>query len=293
MRIDLHAHSTASDGTDAPAEVVRRARDAGLDVLALTDHDTVAGHAEAIAAVREPQDRVDSRPGGLTLVPGAEISCAVGGVSLHLVAYLFDDVAEPLRGELARLRADRRRRGEAIVARLQELGAPITWTRVTEIAGDADSVGRPHIARAMVEADVVPDVPAAFSPEWIATGGRAYVEKYTLDPIRAIELVRAAGGVVVFAHAAAATRGPIVDDGVIVRCAEAGLAGLEVDHPDHDRAARERLRGLAGRLGLLVTGASDDHGSITGRRLGAETTDPRAYEALVAQATGATPARGG
>ncbi|GAC1331288.1 MAG: PHP domain-containing protein [Mycobacteriales bacterium] len=285
-RIDLHAHSTASDGTSRPAEVVLRARAAGLDVVALTDHDTQAGLPEAIASL----------PAGLTLVPGAEISCAVGGsdsggTSLHLLGYLFDPSEPALARELELLRTDRTRRGEVMVERVRGLGADVSWERVRELAAGG-SVGRPHVARALVEAGVVPDVKSAFSPEWIGSGGRAYVDKYALDPLRAIALVRAAGGVPVFAHPGAASRGPVVDDDEIVAMAEAGLCGLEVDHPDHDPATRARLRRLAGELGLFVTGSSDDHGEITGHRLGVESTAEAAYDALLAQATGAQPVRG-
>ncbi|MDQ6650172.1 MAG: PHP domain-containing protein [Actinomycetota bacterium] len=284
-RIDLHAHSTASDGTTPPAEVMARAAAAGLDVIALTDHDTQAGLPEALASL----------PRGLTLVPGAEISCAVGGsdsggTSLHLLGYLFDPAEPTLARELELLRTDRTRRGEAMVRRVRELGADVSWERVRELAARG-SVGRPHVARALVEAGVVPSVKAAFSPEWIGSGGRAYVNKYALDPHRAISLVRAAGGVPVFAHPGAASRGPVVDDDEIASMAAAGLGGLEVDHPDHDPATRLRLRRLADELGLFVTGSSDDHGEITGYRLGVESTAEQAYEALLAQATGATPLR--
>lgn len=281
MHIDLHVHSNASDGTDSPAELIRLAAANGLDVIALTDHDTVAGHAEAIAAL----------PGtDVTLVPGAELSCAVDGISLHLLAYLFDPSYPPLASELELLRSDRTRRAEAMVDRLVDLGVDISWAQVARIAGDA-AVGRPHIALALIEAGVVPDVPGAFTPEWIGTGGRAYVEKYSLEPLRAIRLVREAGGVTVFAHPAAASRGPIVGTDVIAAMADSGLHGLEVDHPDHDGPTREHLRGLAADLGLLVTGSSDYHGRVKETPLGAETTDPAAYEALVAQAA-RVPVRG-
>jgi len=284
-RIDLHTHSTASDGTTSPADVMARAGAARLNVIALTDHDTLAGLPEAHAAL----------PAGLTLVPGAEISCAVGGsdrggTSLHLLGYLFDPAEPTLAGELDRLRTDRTRRGEAMVARLRELGAEVSWDRVQQLAAGG-SVGRPHVARALVETGVVPDVAAAFTPQWIGSGGRAYVDKYALDPLRAIALVRAAGGVPVFAHPGAASRGPVVDEAYIREMAAAGLAGLEVDHPDHPAATRERLRRLADELGLFATGSSDDHGEITGYRLGIETTSERAFQELLDQATGAAPLR--
>ena len=280
MRIDLHAHSAASDGTDTPAELMRRARDAGLDVVALTDHDTVAGHPEAAAAL----------PGGLTLVPGAEISCSAGGISIHLLGYLFDPADPELTGELDLLRTDRVRRAKAIVRNCVQLGAPITWDRVEQIAAGG-AVGRPHIATALVEAGVIPDVDAAFTRDWISDDGRAYVPKYTLDPVRAIGLVRAAGGVVVFAHPGASSRGRTVDDGVILALAEAGLAGIEVDHMDHDEPTRKHLRWLAADAGLLTTGSSDYHGARKKVRLGAYTTDPEVYQALVGQTTGARPVR--
>jgi predicted metal-dependent phosphoesterase TrpH len=275
MLIDLHVHSTASDGTRPPAEVMARAAAAGLDVVALTDHDTTAGWAPAAAAV----------PAGLILVPGAEISCAAGSprTGLHLLAYLFDPWQPELAAELAALRHDRSRRATAMVNRLRELGAPVEHAVVADLAGDG-AVGRPHIARAMVEAGVVPDAAAAFTPEWIGDGGRAWVAKHALDPVEAIALVRKAGGVTVFAHPAATRRVPVVGDEVVAAMAQAGLAGLEVDHPDHDENDRHRLRELAAAYGLVVTGSSDDHGTFTGDRIGCETTDPSQYEALVARA---------
>ncbi|MEV7183818.1 PHP domain-containing protein [Kitasatospora sp. NPDC093102] len=283
MRIDLHAHSNASDGTDSPAELVAAAVAADLDVVALTDHDTVAGHAEAAEAVR-------ALPAGarLTVVPGAELSCVVDGISMHLLAYLFDPEESEFARERDLVRTDRFRRGRAIVERCRELGAEISWEQVQQIAG-AGSVGRPHIASALVEAGVVPTVSDAFTADWLANGGRADVRKHETDPVTAVRLVRAAGGVPVFAHPGAVKRGRTVPDQVIADLAAAGLAALEVDHTDHDEETRVRLRGLAGELGLLVTGSSDYHGTRKTVRLGEHTTDPEVYEALLAQATGAQP----
>ncbi|MFI5532828.1 PHP domain-containing protein [Kitasatospora sp. NPDC051853] len=282
MRIDLHAHSNASDGTDSPAELVAAAVAAGLDVVALTDHDTVAGYGEAAEAVRGT---------GLTLVPGAELSCRTGGISMHLLAYLFDPAEPEFAAERELVRTDRFRRGRAVVEKCVELGAPISWEQVEQIAGNG-SVGRPHIASALVEAGVVPDVSAAFTADWLANGGRADVPKHETDPVTAVRLVRAAGGVPVFAHPGAVKRGRTVSEDTIRELAGAGLGGLEVDHMDHDPETRERLRALAGELGLLATGSSDYHGSRKTVRLGEHTTDPAVYEALLAQATGAAPITG-
>jgi 3',5'-nucleoside bisphosphate phosphatase len=280
VRVDLHTHSSASDGTQPPADVVRRARAAGVDVLALTDHDTVGGHAEAAAA----------RPPGLTLVRGMELSCRLHGHSLHLLAYLFDPAEPELAAERERIRDDRARRARGMVERLRALGAPVTWEAVRRITGDSVP-GRPHIARAMVEAGVLASVEEAFTDAWIGAGGRAYVDRYALDPVRAVRLVRSAGGVPVLAHPRAGRRGYGVADEDIAVLAAAGLGGVETDHPDHGPADRAALRALAGDLGLMVTGGSDDHGDLTGNRLGAETTSPEAYGALLAQATGAAPDR--
>jgi 3',5'-nucleoside bisphosphate phosphatase len=271
MRIDLHTHSRASDGTDTPAELVQAAKEAQLDVVAITDHDTTAGWDEAVAAGEEL---------GVTVVRGAELSCRLDGIPVHLLAYAFDRTDPEFARERALLRDDRERRAELIVERCRELGAPITWERVREITGTG-TFGRPHIASALVEAGVVPTMDAAFDDAWLADGGRAYVEKYALDPVRAIELVAAAGGVGVLAHPAAVSRGEILDDAQISGLAEAGLRGIEADHENHDAAARARIHALAARLGLVATGSSDYHGTHKTIPIGAHTTTPQAYAALL------------
>ncbi|MET8974548.1 PHP domain-containing protein [Streptomyces sp. NPDC004539] len=281
MRIDLHCHSTASDGTDTPAELVRNAAAAGLDVVALTDHDTTRGYGEAIAAL----------PEGLTLVTGAELSCRIDGVSMHMLAYLFDPEEPALLAERELVRDDRVPRAQAMVARLRELGVDVSWEQVARIAGDG-SVGRPHVAAALVEAGVVGTVGDAFTERWLADGGRAHVAKHETDPFEAIRLVKAAGGVTVFAHPGASKRGLTVPDSAIAELAAAGLDGIEVDHMDHDDDTRARLRGLARELGLLVTGSSDYHGSRKTCVLGEYTTDPEVYGEITRRAWGAFPVPG-
>ncbi|WFF08416.1 PHP domain-containing protein [Micromonospora sp. WMMD1076] len=279
-RIDLHTHSTASDGTLTPAELVRAAAGAGLDVVALTDHDTTAGWAPAVAAL----------PPGLALIRGAEISCRWSGaepaIPLHLLAYLFDPAEPHLAAELARVRRAREVRGERIVRLLQADGIPVSWTEILAGAGGG-TVGRPHIAQALIRAGLVATTTEAFGPDWL--GERYRLPKDDIDVFQAVALVRAAGGVPVFAHPRASRRCRIVPDELIADLASAGLAGLEADHEDHDPAERAHVRGLAADLGLLVTGSSDFHGTHKTVRLGAHTTDPEAYERIVALARGVTP----
>jgi predicted metal-dependent phosphoesterase TrpH len=277
----MHCHSNASDGTRPPAEVMARALAAGLDAVALTDHDTVAGHREAAGAL----------PAGLTLVPGMELSCRLEGRSVHLLAYLFDPAEPRLAAECERIRSARRDRARAIVARLAELGAPVTWDEVSAIAGDG-VVGRPHIARAMVAAGVVRDVEEAFGPQWLGAGGRAHVTRYAPAPADAVGLVRAAGGAAVLAHPRTAGRSLRLADETIAALAAAGLAGVEVAHPHQDAADRTALTALAADLGLLTTGGSDDHGTLTGDRIGCDTIAPHQYERLLSLATGAVPETG-
>lgn len=289
MRIDLHAHSTASDGTDRPAELVAAAARAGLDVVALTDHDTTAGWDEAARAL----------PAGLTLVPGAELSCVTGGpggpdgrpVTLHLLAYLFDPDHPPLVAERTRLRQSRRDRGRRIVELMAADGLPVDWDTVRALAGGG-SVGRPHVARALVDTGAVSSVAEAFD-RYLRNDGPYYLPKQDMDALVAVRLVRAAGGVPVFAHPLARRRGRVVGDEVIEAMAEAGLAGVEVDHPDHDPDDRAHLRDLAAALGLLATGSSDYHGDNKVVRLGTETTAPAVLDELVAQAHGRVPVHGG
>lgn len=272
-RIDLHTHSTASDGTLTPAELVHAAGAAGLDVVAITDHDTTAGWEPAVRAL----------PAGLRLVRGAELSCRWYGedpaVPLHLLAYLFDPDAPDLAAELSRVRHARTVRGERTVRLLQADGIEVSWSEI--LAGArGGTVGRPHIAQALIRAGLVATTREAFGPDWL--GERYRLPKDDIEVFQAVRLVRAAGGVPVFAHPRATRRGRVVPDELIADLAAAGLAGLEADHEDHSPAERAHVRGLAGELELLVTGSSDFHGAHKTVRLGAFTTEVTAYERIVA-----------
>jgi predicted metal-dependent phosphoesterase TrpH len=274
VRIDLHTHSTASDGTDAPARVVADAAAAGLDVVALTDHDTTAGWVEAERAAREH---------GIALVRGTEVSARASGISIHLLSYLQDPTHPALTVELDRTRDARLNRARQIVE-LLAVDVPISWDDVLEQARDAVVVGRPHIADALVARGVVPDRDAAFV-HLLASAGPYHVPHYAPDGPDAVRAIRAAGGVPVFAHPGADARGRIVPDRVFDRLAAAGLGGIEVDHRDHSPAQRARLRGIAERLGLLVTGSSDYHGDGKANRLGENLTAPGVLAAIEDQGT--------
>lgn len=273
-RIDLHTHTTASDGTTPPELLVRAAADAGLDVIALTDHDTTVGWDRA----------ADALPPGLSLVRGAELSCSRNGISLHLLAYLFDPAYAPLAAQMSALVNSRVRRAEQMVQMLVADGVPVSWDQVRALADG--TVGRPHVAQALVQSGLVATMAEAFTPEWIGARGKYWGAKLEVDALEAIRLVRDAGGVAVFAHPGASARGRTVGDDVIVEMAAAGLAGIEVDHPDHTPETAARLRAMAADLGLAVTGASDFHGANKSVRLGAHLTSEAAYEEILSQATG-------
>jgi len=269
VRIDLHAHSTASDGTQSPAEVVAAARDAGLDVVALTDHDTTSGWDEAQRAAREL---------GVGLVRGTEVSARSRGTSIHLLSYLQDPTHPALADELARVRDARVSRARQMVARIGK-DLPVTWEDVLEQATGDVVVGRPHIADALVARGLVADRDEAFA-RLLRADGRYHVPHYAPDGVTAVRAIRAAGGVPVFAHPGADARGRIVPDAVFDELAAAGLAGVEVHHRDHGPHQVERLGAIARRLGLLVTGSSDYHGDGKANRLGENLTDPAVLAAI-------------
>jgi predicted metal-dependent phosphoesterase TrpH len=273
--IDLHTHSTASDGTQAPEVVVAEAARAGLQVVALTDHDTYAGWPTAVAAAREV---------GIGLVRGVEVSCQHRGVSVHLLGYLVDPDHAGLRAELDRARDSRVTRAERMVERMAADGIPITMEAVRAQAGLDTTIGRPHLADALVAAGHVPTRDAAFT-KILHPGSRYYVAHYAPSPVKAVELVRAAGGVPVMAHPFAAARGWTVGDDVIEAMTRAGLAGLEVEHRDHTPEQRAHGHELAARLGLFTTGSSDYHGTGKENRLGEHTTTAEVLEEIEQQAT--------
>lgn len=274
MRIDLHTHSTVSDGTESPARVMDQAAAAGLDAVALTDHDSTAGWAEAEARAQEL---------GVDLVCGMEVTCASAqGISVHLLCYLQDPESPGLLAEITRSRQARTVRAQTMVERIAE-DYPISWDSVQEFVGEGATVGRPHIADALVAAGAAADRSAAFA-EILSGNSRYYVPHYAPDPAQAVRLVREAGGVPVFAHPLASARGRVVGQDVFEEMVEAGLAGVEVFHRDNPPQAQEWLLDFAGQHGLLVTGSSDYHGAGKPNRLGEHTTPPESLQEIRRQA---------
>ncbi len=281
MRIDLHAHSRRSDGTQSPAELVRAAAEAGIDHLALTDHDTARGWDEAAEAADQE---------GIDLVRGMEISCRFGGAGVHLLAYLVDPVDPSLTAQLDRVLDGRRSRIPAILSRLRDHGLAVDSADVLAISGETVSTGRPHVADALVARGYVATRREAFD-RYLGPGGPAYVDRYAAPLEEMIGIVREAGGVSVVAHPwAARHRHDALDEAGFARLQAAGLAGIEVDHQDHPGPVRDELRAIARNLGLLVTGGSDCHGEgKVDHELGCETTAPDQFEALVSLSTSQVP----
>jgi predicted metal-dependent phosphoesterase TrpH len=275
MRIDLHTHSTASDGTQTPAEVVAAAAEAGLDVFALTDHDTTTGWDEASAAAEHH---------GIELVRGIEISCQYEGVSIHLLGYLHDPTAPGLLDELDLSRKSRQTRAQQMVELLSR-DVKLQWDDVLEHVDPGATIGRPHIADAMVAKGIVSSRDEAFA-DWLFTGSRYFAAYYALDPVQAVRLLAEAGGVAVMAHPFASKRGRVVDDGVIEAMVDAGMAGLEVHHRDHSREQVRHGLDLAASLDVFVTGSSDYHGVGKSNRLGENTTDVEVLQQIEQLATG-------
>ena len=283
MLIDLHAHSNVSDGTDRPDELVHRAAEAGLDVLALTDHDTVDGW---------PAARGAGSAENVLVVPGVEMSTRLRGAGVHVLAYLLDPAYPPLADELARVRESRANRLSEMTRLLTEAGMPLETADVLAVAGTASSIGRPHVADALVAKGYVADRTEAFS-RLLADGGPAYVPRYAPATADAVRIVREAGGVTVLAHPWGRGSRRVLDSTTIAALAAAGLAGIEVDHEDHDAAARSALRQIASAHRLVVTGSSDYHGTgKVGHALGVNTTDPAEFERLLDLARTAAAAAG-
>ena len=272
MLIDLHTHSVVSDGTDAPAQLVGKAAQAGLDVVALTDHDTFDGLTEAVAA----GERV-----GVQVVRGIELSCSRSGNSVHLLAYGADPSNAALATEMTRVRSGRTGRLLPVLEKLEELGVGVSEAQVMAFVGDSPSVGRPHIADALVAAGHVRDRTEAFD-RFLADGGPAHVHRYAIDVARGIELVHGAGGIAVIAHPWGRGRRRVLPSEVLEELTTVDrLDGFEVDHQDHDDATRAELRQLGNRLGVLMTGSSDYHGTgKTNHELGCNTTDPAVFAEL-------------
>jgi 3',5'-nucleoside bisphosphate phosphatase len=272
MRIDLHAHSSVSDGTDTPAELVHKARAVGLDVVGLTDHDTFDGLDEATA---------EGERLGIQVVRGMELSCSRQGSSVHVLAYGADPASPGLAAEMARVRDGRLGRLTGVLAKLTALGVPVSEAEVMAQVGDSPSVGRPHIADALITAGHVQDRQEAFD-RFLTDGGPAHVPRYTIELERGIDLIHQAGGLAVIAHPWGRGREHLLPPSVLQTLAhDHQLDGIEVDHQDHDAETRRQLRTLADSLGLLPTGSSDYHG--TGKLdhdLGCNTTDPEVFKEM-------------
>ncbi|HEY7043732.1 MAG TPA: PHP domain-containing protein [Nocardioidaceae bacterium] len=275
MQIDLHTHSSASDGTQPPAELVAEAKQVGLDVIGLTDHDSAAGWAEGAQAARRL---------GVTLVPGMELSTRLDGAGVHLLAYLPDPTYPPLVDELTKILAGRTGRLAAMVGRLRAAGIDITEDEVLAQVGDAPAIGRPHIADVLVRKGVVADRSAAFR-DWLNWGRPAYVSRYASPTREMIAIVNAAGGAAVLAHPWGRGSRQVLDRRTMAVLATDGLAGIEVDHQDHDESDRAVLRQMGRDLDLVVTGSSDYHGAgKVDHDLGCNVTSEQELDRLLTRA---------
>lgn len=271
-RVDLHLHSTVSDGRLSPAEVVRRAAGLGLTVIALTDHDNVDGIAEAL-------EEAKNLP-GLRVIPGIEISTDIDQGELHLLGYFIDYTSPDLLASLIRMRHSREKRAQRMIANLAQLGLPVEWRRVQEIAGDG-SVGRPHIAQALLEKGYIATIKEAFD-KYIAYGGPAYAKREKMTPAEAMKLVLQAGGLPVLAH-------PLTLKNTVALIAgfkESGLVGLEAYYSGYTAQEIDNLVGLATKYGLITTGGSDYHGLDDGGEpmMGAVGVPMKSAEQLIALA---------
>jgi predicted metal-dependent phosphoesterase TrpH len=271
-QVDLHIHSSASDGRLSPEEVVRESVKLGLKVIALTDHDTVAGVSAALSAAQAFPE--------LTVIPGVELSTDEPQGEVHVLGYFIDYTDGELVARLDRMRSSRRERAQAMIARLGELGVSIEWARVQEIAG-AGSVGRPHLAQAMLEKGYIGSLKEAFN-NYIGRDGPAYVGRQKLTPTAAVELVLRFNGLPVLAHPLTAHE----PEAVVSRLKAAGLVGIEAYYNGYSAAEVARLLGLADRYNLMVTGGSDYHGleGETEVIIGGATVPLSAAEKLIALA---------
>ena len=283
MRIDLHTHSRVSDGTDSPTELVHAAKTAGLDVVAITDHDTADSWDEAAAAAADV---------GIELVRGMEISTRYGRHGVHLLAYLPDRTYPPLVAELDRVLDGRDGRLPLMLDRLAELGIEVSLEDVAAVSGDAAASGRPHLADALVAKGYVRSRDEAFNL-YLGAGKPAYVNRYAAPLEQMIRTVAEAGGVTVIAHPWGRSGNEQPDEAALSALVDAGLSGLEVDHQDHSPEVRDKLRVIARNLDLVVTGSSDYHGTgKVGHHLGVNTTAPAEYERLLERAAAASLASG-
>lgn len=270
--VDLHVHTTASDGRHSPEEIVKKAAGLGLNTIAICDHDTVGGIAEALAAAEAfPQ---------LTVIPGIEVSTLAPGNEVHMLGYFVDYTDAEFKTALDGLRNSRLERARAMVNKLAELDIDIEWQRVRELAGDG-SIGRPHIAQAMLEKNYIASFKEAFD-KYLGLGKPAYVERNKITPAEAVALITKAGGLPVLAH-------PLTIDepeAMIAALKKAGLAGMEVHYNDYDHAKRDYLAGLAKKYDLIATGGSDYHGNDDSAEtmLGDAGVPPEALERLMALA---------
>lgn len=275
---DLHLHSNHSDGTENPGQVVRQAHASGIRTMALTDHDRTTGWAEASAATTSL---------GMTFLPGMELSAKHQWRSVHVLGYLFDPEDVALRAETDRIRADRIGRAERIVRNIGR-DYDLNWSDVeVQMSGDA-TVGRPHIADALVARGIVADRAAAF--DGILHPREGYYEPhYAPDPLTAVRLIANAGGVAIIAHPVTHGRDRMMPIAFIERLIEAGLAGFEIEHRENTEAGKRILRSLAVKHDLIVTGSSDYHGAGKPNRPGENTTTDEMVARIIDRATGAAP----